>query len=134
MTKSVSKGLAKQLETEHPDQVVHLQRKDLRGGKVLIDWSQNDQYKTTVNVYSMRARLRPTVSTPVSWDEVQACLAAGDASLLVFESGAVLDRIEKHGDLFAPVIELKQKLPKALSEAFPPARPAGGRSRPRPPS
>ena len=131
VTKSVSKGLAQQLEKEHTEQVVHLQRKDLRGGKVLIDWSQNDQYKTTVNVYSMRARLRPTVSTPVRWDEVEACLEAGDPSLLVFDSPAVLARVEAHGDLFAPVIELKQKLPKDLAEAFPPTRDPNRRTQPR---
>ena len=81
---------------------------------MLIDWSQNDQYKTTVNVYSLRARARPTVSTPVSWDEVEKCLKARDPSLLVFDSEQVLKRVEKHGDLFEPVIKKKQKVPKSL--------------------
>jgi bifunctional non-homologous end joining protein LigD len=83
----------------------------------LIDWSQNDQYKTTVNVYSLRARARPTVSTPVSWDEVEKCMKAKDPSLLVFDSDQVLARVAKLGDLFAPVLQKKQKLPKSLLEA-----------------
>ena len=93
---------------------MHKQLKELRTGRVLIDWSQNDQYKTTVNVYSLRARNRPTVSTPVSWDEVEKCLKAKDPSLLVFDSEQVLKRVEKHGDLFEPVIKKKQKVPKSL--------------------
>jgi bifunctional non-homologous end joining protein LigD len=116
-TKVVSKGLAQYFEEKHPDLVVHKQLKELRGGKVLIDWSQNDQYKTTVNVYSLRARLRPTVSTPVSWDEVEKCLKAKDPSLLVFDSDQVLKRVDKLGDLFEPVVKKKQKLPKSLLDA-----------------
>ena len=85
--------------------------KDLRHGKVLIDWSQNHITKTTVCVYSMRARARPTVSTPVTWDEVKAALDTRDTSLLTFEATDVLERIERHGDLFRPVIELEQHLP-----------------------
>jgi bifunctional non-homologous end joining protein LigD len=110
-TKQVSRDLAQKLERGHPKEVVHLQRKTLREGKVLIDWSQNDDAKTTVSVYSLRARERPTVSTPVTWDEVEACLEAEDPSLLVFDSAAVLDRVERMGDLFEPVQTLKQKLP-----------------------
>ncbi len=116
-TKVVSKGLAQLFEDRHPDLVVHKQLKELRTGRVLIDWSQNDQYKTTVNVYSLRARARPTVSTPVSWEEVAKCLKAGDPGLLVFDSEQVLARVAKHGDLFEPVIKKKQKLPKSLVEA-----------------
>jgi bifunctional non-homologous end joining protein LigD len=116
-TKVVSKGLAQLFEERHPDLVVHKQLKELRTGRVLIDWSQNDQYKTTVNVYSLRARQHPTVSTPVSWTEVEKCLKAGDPSLLVFESEQVLARFAKHGDLFEPVLKKKQKLPKSLLEA-----------------
>src|SRR5438270_728195 len=116
-TKVVSKGLAQYFEEKHPDLAVHKQLKELRTGRVLIDWSQNDQYKTTVNVYSLRARVRPTVSTPVSWDEVEKCFKAKDPSLLVFDSGQVLKRVEKLGDLFAPVIKKKQKLPKSLLQA-----------------
>jgi bifunctional non-homologous end joining protein LigD len=84
---------------------VSQQRKDLRRGKVLIDWSQNDEHKTTICVYSLRARERPTVSTPVAWEELE------DPEALVFEAGDVLGRVEEHGDLFAPVAELRQELP-----------------------
>src|ERR1700680_2868435 len=115
-TKVVSKGLAQLFEDQHPDLVVHKQLKELRTGRVLIDWSQNDQYKTTVNVYSLRARTRPTVSTPVSWAEVEKCLKAKDPSLLVFDSDQVLQRVAKLGDLFEPVLKKKQKLPKSLLE------------------
>jgi len=91
-----------------------VQRKARREGKVLIDWSQNDEYKTTVNVYSLRARARPTVSTPLRWDEVERCLEAGDPDLLVFDAAAVLRRVEELGDLFAPVLELQQELPESV--------------------
>ena len=116
-TKVVSKGLAQLFEERHPELVVHKQLKELRTGRVLIDWSQNDEYKTTVNVYSLRARSRPTVSTPVSWTEVEKCFKAGDPSLLVFDSDQVLARVAKQGDLFEPVLKKKQKLPKSLVEA-----------------
>ena len=114
-TKLISKGLAQKLERERPEEVVHMQRKTLREGRVLIDWSQNDENKTTVNVYSLRARSRPTVSTPVSWEEVEGCLEAGDANLLVFDAQQVLDRFERLGDLFEPVLKLKQKLPESVT-------------------
>jgi bifunctional non-homologous end joining protein LigD len=113
-TKRISRGLAQKLERDRPEHVVHMQRKTLREGKVLIDWSQNDEYKTTVSVYSLRARARPTVSTPVTWDEVERCLEAGDPSLLVFDSQALLERVERLGDLFEPVITLRQKLPESV--------------------
>lgn len=116
-TKVVSRGLAQYFEEKHPDLAVHKQLKELRTGKVLIDWSQNDQYKTTINVYSLRARKRPTVSSPVSWDEVEKCLRAKDPDLLVFDSDQLLNRVEKLGDLFEPVLKKKQKLPKSLLEA-----------------
>jgi bifunctional non-homologous end joining protein LigD len=114
MTKKISHDLATKLEREHPKEVVSRQTKDLRGGKVLIDWSQNDPNKTTVSVYSLRARDRPTVSTPVSWDEVDDCAASGDPNCLVFDSAAVLERVEKQGDLFAPVLKLRQELPEEV--------------------
>jgi bifunctional non-homologous end joining protein LigD len=106
-TKLLSNALARHLEAEHPKLIVSSQRKELRKDRVLIDWSQNDEHKTTVGVYSLRARDRPTVSTPLSWDEVEE----GDADALVFEADDVLARVEEHGDLFAPVAELKQQLP-----------------------
>ena len=113
-TKGVSKGVAQLFEREHPDHVVSMQTKTLRAGKVLIDWSQNDQYKTTINVYALRAREHPTVSTPVTWDEVEACLAARDPMKLRFVSDEVLARVAKLGDLFEPVLKLKQKLSAKL--------------------
>jgi bifunctional non-homologous end joining protein LigD len=79
---------------------------------VFVDWSQNDDHKTTVSVYSLRAREHPTVSTPVKWEEVEQALKKKDAELLVFEAGQVLDRVQKMGDLFGPVVTLKQRLPK----------------------
>ena len=85
--------------------------KSVRAGKVFVDWSQNDEHKTTVSVYSLRARERPTVSTPVSWEEVERALKNKDANLLVFEAPQVVARYEKMGDLFEPVLELKQQLP-----------------------
>jgi bifunctional non-homologous end joining protein LigD len=92
--------------------VVSTQKKELRKNKVLIDWSQNDEHKTTVNVYSLRARERPTVSTPITWDEVDHILDSGDPEEGVFDVDDVLARVEEHGDLFEPVLKLKQKLPK----------------------
>ena len=85
--------------------------KRLRTGKVLVDWSQNDHHKTTVCAYSLRAKERPTVSTPVTWEEVENCLKKSDPELLVFTSDQVLERVKKMGDLFEPVLNLKQKLP-----------------------
>jgi bifunctional non-homologous end joining protein LigD len=106
-----AKRMAQRLEREHPDRVVSSQKKELRVGKVLVDWSQNSRTKTTVCVYSLRARERPTVSTPVSWDDVEAAFDAGDASSLVFEADEVLERIDEVGDLFAPTLTLAQTLP-----------------------
>ena len=100
-TSAYAKSLAQQLEQSHPTLVVHKMAKDLRPGKVLVDWSQNSAAKTTVSVYSLRARPRPTVSTPVTWDEVEACQAPQD---LVFTSEDVLARVEELGDLFAPLL------------------------------
>jgi bifunctional non-homologous end joining protein LigD len=111
-TTPFSKRVAEQLEKAHQDLVVSKQKKELRVGKVLVDWSQNVDSKTTACVYSLRARSRPTVSTPVTWDEVEDCAESGDASRLVFETHDVLGRVEEHGDLFAPVLELKQSLPR----------------------
>jgi bifunctional non-homologous end joining protein LigD len=96
-------GIAVRLEQDRPDLVVSNMRKSLRTGKVLIDWSQNHPAKTTVAAYSLRAREEPTVSTPVTWDEVDACARSGDPADLRFTSDLVLERIEAHGDLFAAV-------------------------------
>lgn len=114
-TKAVSRGLAERLEKERPGEVVSRQLKSLRPGKVLIDWSQNDPHKTTVNVYSLRAKSRPTVSTPVSWEEVESALSKRDPDLLVFDVDQVLERVERVGDLFEPVAKLRQRLPDDLA-------------------
>jgi bifunctional non-homologous end joining protein LigD len=111
VTKPFAHALARLLEHDHPKMVVSDMKKELRKGKVFVDWSQNDEHKTTVSVYSLRARERPTVSTPVTWDEVERALTKKDASLLVFEASQVVERFEKMGDLHAPVLKLKQKLP-----------------------
>src|SRR5580698_2083478 len=111
LTKTFSHALAQLLEHDHPELVVSDMKKQVRTGKVLVDWSQNDEHKTTVAVYSLRAREHPTVSTPVTWEEVQRTLKKKDASLLVFEAKQVVARYDKMGDLFAPVLELKQRLP-----------------------
>ena len=110
-TKTFAHALAQLLEQEHPELVVSDMKKSLRTGKVLVDWSQNDEHKTTVAVYSLRAREHPTVSTPVTWEDVERIFKKKDASLLVFEGPQVVSRFEKIGDLFEPVITLKQKLP-----------------------
>jgi bifunctional non-homologous end joining protein LigD len=86
--------------------------KAVRKGKVFVDWSQNDEHKTTICVYSLRAREEPTVSTPVTWDEVENCLKKKKADLLRFRSDKVLIRVDRLGDVFEPVEKLKQKLSK----------------------
>lgn len=110
-TKPFAHALAQLLEHDHPELVVSDMKKKVRTGKVFVDWSQNDEHKTTVAVYSMRARERPTVSTPVTWEEVERAFKKKDASLLVFEAGQTVKRVEKLGDLFAPLLKLKQRLP-----------------------
>jgi bifunctional non-homologous end joining protein LigD len=141
-TKPFAHALARLLEEEHKELVVSDMKKTLRVGKVLVDWSQNDEHKTTIAVYSLRARERPTVSTPVTWEEVQKTLKKKDAALLRFEAPQVLERVEKMGDLFGPVLELKQALPalgaakgeaelaaRAEGSPSPPGRAAASRSR-----
>jgi bifunctional non-homologous end joining protein LigD len=110
-TKSFALALAQLLERRRPDLVVSDMRKELRRGRVLVDWSQNDEHKTTVCVYSLRARERPTASTPLRWEEVEAVAASGDPDEVAFTSDEVLARFAEHGDLFAPVLELEQELP-----------------------
>jgi bifunctional non-homologous end joining protein LigD len=111
-TKPLAHALARLLESEHRDLVVSDMKKAIRTNKVFVDWSQNDEHKTTISVYSLRARERPTVSTPVTWEEVERAFKKKDADLLRFESHQVLERVEKMGDLFSPLLTLKQKLPK----------------------
>jgi bifunctional non-homologous end joining protein LigD len=109
-TKAFAQAAAQALEREHPKIVVAKMQKALRSGKIFIDWSQNDEHKTTVTVYSLRAKEHPTVSTPVTWDEVETALKKKNKQLLTFETKDVLKRVEKSGDLFAAVLKLKQKL------------------------
>jgi bifunctional non-homologous end joining protein LigD len=129
-TKPFAHAIARLLEEEHPQLVVSDMKKSVRTGKIFVDWSQNDEHKTTIAVYSLRARERPTVSTPVTWDEVEQALKKKDARKLVFEARDVLARIERTGDLFEPVLKLKQKLPQlgGLDAALGPAKdePGGG--------
>ncbi len=113
-TKHFAHSVAELMERAHPGSVVRRMDKSLRRGKVLIDWSQNHPTKTTVAAYSLRAAPTPRVSTPVGWDEVGAALAAADPGLLEFEADQVLERVERIGDLFAPVAELRQELPATL--------------------
>jgi bifunctional non-homologous end joining protein LigD len=111
-TKPLARAIAQLLEKQTPKDVVSKMKKTERKGKVFVDWSQNHRRKTTIAVYSLRARERPTVSTPITWDEVEQAIQQKDAASLVFDASDVLERVEKHGDLFAPVLELKQKLPE----------------------
>jgi bifunctional non-homologous end joining protein LigD len=110
-TREMSLALAQVLERVHPEMVLTEMAKARRPGKVFIDWSQNARHKTTVGVYSTRAWERPTCSTPITWDELEAAHAGGDPEALRFGMTEVLDRVDEHGDLFAPVLEMKQELP-----------------------
>jgi bifunctional non-homologous end joining protein LigD len=111
-TKAYARNVAEFLTAKHPQKIVFRMEKALRSGKVLIDWSQNDDHKTTVCVYSLRAKEPPTVSTPLAWDELDRARRARKAVGLQFEPEAVLQRVQSMGDIFAPVLELKQKLPR----------------------
>ncbi len=108
-TKPFARALAEVLERALPDLVVSDMAKAKRGGKVLVDWSQNDEHKTTVCVYSLRARERPTASTPLTWDEVADATHPAE---LVFTAEDVLERVAEHGDLWAPVATVEQELPR----------------------
>ena len=110
-TKPFARAMGEVLERALPDLVTTNMKKTERRGKVFIDWSQNDDHKTTVCVYSLRAKKLPTVSTPLRWKEVEDALDASDADSLRFLPEDVLARVAKHGDLFAPVLELEQSLP-----------------------
>ena len=117
MTKSFAQSIAQFLEREHPDLIVSEMAKAKRKGKVFIDWSQNSEHKSTVAVYSLRAKgERPFVAMPVTWNELKKAIKKDDASSLFFEPEAALKRLKKTGDLFAPALKLKQKLPKPFLE------------------
>lgn len=107
-TKDFARAMAQELELDRPDEVVSSMRKELRRGKVLVDWSQNDRHKTTVAAYSLRAGSRPTVSTPITWDELQASLDSGDPRRFVFGPRDVLRRLERVGDLHAAATGVPQ--------------------------
>jgi bifunctional non-homologous end joining protein LigD len=110
VTKVLAHSIGLMLEKQLPSLVVTTMAKSERSGRVLIDWSQNDRAKTTVSVYSLRARPEPTASTPVTWEEVEG--AVGDSGTpLVFRAPDVLERVVQHGDLFAPVLEQVQPIP-----------------------
>jgi bifunctional non-homologous end joining protein LigD len=113
-TKTFAQVVADWLTRQHPQHITSNMRKDLRRGKVFVDWSQNTLHKTTVCVYSLRATAHPTVSTPLTWDELAAAQHAADHSSLYFQSDDVLTRVQRQGDLFEPLAKLKQKLPKRL--------------------
>jgi len=110
-TKALAHELARVLERARPELIISDMKKSLRTGKVLVDWSQNDSHKTTICVYSLRAKERPTVSTPVTWQEVEECWHKREPEMLVFSCDRTLERVEQFGDLFGPVLTLKQKLP-----------------------
>jgi bifunctional non-homologous end joining protein LigD len=142
-TKAFSRAVAELLEAERPDLVVSSMKKALRVGKVLVDWSQNDAHKTTVCVWSLRARDRPTVSTPLAWREVEGALRARDAERITFEASAALARYERDGDLFVPTLSLEQRLPEGAALSAGSSRtksrgaarvPPGGAAPPPPPS
>ena len=111
-TKKLARDIARHLARNHSKLVLSEMSRALRKGKVFVDWSQNDERKTTINVYSLRAQELPTVSTPVTWKEVESALKKKDPQLLTFISDQVLKRVDKSADLFEPVNTLKQKLPR----------------------
>ena len=113
-TKAFARAVGMLLEKRDPGRVTTTMRRELRTGKVFVDWSQNDRHKTTVAAYSLRARPTPTVSTPVTWAEVAAAVDAGDPGALTFETGAVLARVAEHGDLYADNLTGEQRLPGGL--------------------
>ncbi|HEX5616360.1 MAG TPA: non-homologous end-joining DNA ligase [Acidimicrobiia bacterium] len=110
-TKRFALALGQLLESRVPDRVTTTMAKAARPGKVFVDWSQNDRAKTTVCAYSLRIGERPTVSAPLTWDEVQGALDAREPERLVFEASEVLARVAEHGDLFAPNLIVRQELP-----------------------
>lgn len=110
-TKAFAHAVAATIAQERADVVTEMSRQ-LRKGKLFIDWSQNSPHKTTVSVYSLRATPKPSVSTPITWAEVEKCARLRDPKILVFSPADVLQRIKRKGDLFAPVLQLKQKLPR----------------------
>jgi bifunctional non-homologous end joining protein LigD len=117
VTQPFAKSIAQLLAREHPNLIVSEMPKTKRRGKVLVDWSQNAEYKSTVAVYSLRAKAnRPFVAMPVSWNDLTEAIKKGDAAQLFIEPDLALRRLKKIGDLFAPVLKLKQTLPEPFLE------------------
>ncbi len=110
-TKPFARAVATVLARSHPDRVVAQMERALRPGKVFVDWSQNHANKSTAGVYSLRAQRTPVVSTPLRWEEVEEAVATGDEDRLVFDAFGALERVDRHGDLFAPLLTLHQTLP-----------------------
>jgi bifunctional non-homologous end joining protein LigD len=112
-TRPFAQAIAQIVAKQNPDEVLaKMGKKTDRSGKVLIDWYQNNERKTTIAAYSLRARDRATVSTPITWEEVEKAAHQGKGDHLVFETDDVLKRLDDQGDLFAPVLELEQELPE----------------------
>jgi bifunctional non-homologous end joining protein LigD len=119
MTQPFAKTVAELVEQQLPDQVVSAMAKTLRRGKVLIDWSQNSDFKTTVCVYAMRAKAGgPFISMPITWQELAKAVKSGKRDSLSFTPAAAIKRLQRVGDLFAPVLKLRQKLPPSFTEAL----------------
>jgi len=111
-TRPFAQAIAQIVANQDPENILaKMGKRTDRSGKVFIDWYQNNERKTTISVYSLRARERPTCSTPVTWDEVEDAANSDKGDHLVFETEDVLKRLDEHGDLFAPVLELEQELP-----------------------
>ena len=118
-TQPFAKAIAELVTQQLPDRAVSEMAKTLRRGKVLIDWSQNSDFKTTVCVYAMRAkREEPFISMPITWQELARAVKRGDEKALFFTAAAAVKRIKRLGDLFAPVLKLKQKLPATFTRAL----------------
>lgn len=120
-TKAFAHAIALLMEKRYPKRMVAVQSREERKGKVLVDWGQNDLHKSTACVYCLRARERPLVSTPLSWDELEELRKRDDPGALYFEPWEVLERIEERGDLFAPVLDMKQYLPDLEDAPTPPS-------------
>jgi DNA ligase D-like protein (predicted ligase)/DNA ligase D-like protein (predicted polymerase) len=117
LTRAFAQNVAQSLERQHPKLIVSDMAKNLRRGKVFIDWSQSSDFKTTIGVYSLRAKNNvPTVSAPVTWKELEGIQNTDDASVLRFSPAALLERVGKTGDLFAPLLKLKQRLSKSIGD------------------
>ena len=110
-SKAFARGIAGLLARTYPDEVTDRQARNVRAGKVMVDWLQNDAFRSTIVAYSLRATEVPRVATPVTWDEVEDAVRRSDEAALAFGPADVLRRLDRHGDLFEPVLSLRQKLP-----------------------